>query len=72
MEEADRSIIEGIAAEEEREKRRTGDDLLVDVTFRYVRRAKADEIIEAAAKINGRVQVSMQTTSDQIIRRESD
>lgn len=68
MNDPDDVIAEVEAEHAKQERERTPNDFFVDVTFRRLRRSKADEIIDAAAKINGRVTVSTTTSDDQIIR----
>ncbi len=62
-------ILEGVKAADEAEKRRCPDDLYVNLTIRRVKRSFADQIINAAADITGRVEVSMDTAGPQMFRK---
>lgn len=62
-------ILEGIKDLEAEEKRRGPDDLYVNLTIRRVKRSVADKIVDAAANINGRVEISMETPDAQVFRK---
>lgn len=65
---ANDAVHEAIKAVEEEDKRRCPDDLFVNLTIRRVRRSIADKIVDAAAKLNGRVEISMDTAGPQVFR----
>lgn len=61
-------VTDTIKANDEAEKRRTPEDLYVNLTIRRVKRSVADQIVNAAAKLNGRVEISMDTAGAQVFR----
>lgn len=61
-------VVDGIKSCDEAEKRRTPEDLYVNLTIRRVKRSVADQIVNAAAKLNGRVEISMDTAGAQVFR----